>query len=332
LVPGLRVRRRNSLLDVFFTVDVEVWCDGWENLEERFPSAFRQYVYGHTSAGDYGLPFILDVLKEHGLTGVFFVEPLFSTRFGSQPLAEIVGLLRESVQDVELHLHTEWVDESIRPLLDNINGKRQHLRYFSLAEQTTLIAAGAKLIEQAGGGEVAAFRAGGFGFNRDTLRALSAVGIPFDSSYNASQFGSDSGVMAGIAVVEPIQCEGVYEYPMTVFNDGTGSLRHAQLTACSYNELEELLWQALGAGRSSFVILSHNFELLNRAKSRPDDVVVKRFRKLCAFLDRNRDSFCVRTFRELQPRVTQQQPPPLVSPIWRTGARMLEQVYRRRYG
>jgi peptidoglycan/xylan/chitin deacetylase (PgdA/CDA1 family) len=319
------------MLDVFFTVDVEVWCDSWQKLEQQFPSAFRQYVYGHTVRGDYGLPYMLDVLKDHGLTGVFFVEPLFSTRFGSEPLVEIIGLIRESAQDVELHLHTEWVDESIKPLLDNIHSKRKHLRYFSLEEQTTLIAAGAELFKQAGGGEIAAFRAGNFGFNRDTLRALSAVGIPFDSSYNASQFGEDSGVMPGITIVEPIICEGVYEYPMTVFNDGTASLRHAQLGACSYKELEGLLWQALEAGRSSFIILSHNFELLNRAKDRPDDVVVKRFRKLCSLLDRNRDSFRVRQFRGFVPQVTQQHPLPLTSPIWRTGARMLEQTYRRRY-
>ena len=320
------------MLNVFFTVDVEIWCDGWHQLDTKFPSAFRRYVYGHTSKGDYGLPYQLNVLKAHGLTGVFFVEPLFSTRFGSQPLEEIVGLLRESVQDIELHPHTEWVDESREPLLKNSGGKRQHLRYFLLREQTTLIAAGARLIKQAGGGSIMAFRAGSFAFNRDTLHALSVNGIPFDSSYNASQFGADSGVMTGITVVDTIECEGVYEYPMTVFNDGTGSLRHTQLTACSYKEIENLLWQALEARRSAFVILAHNFELLNQAGNRPDDVVVKRFRKLCSFLDRNRDSFCVHGFRGLRPQITLQQPAPLTSPIWRTGARMLEQAYRRRYG
>lgn len=320
------------MLDVFLTVDVEVWCGGWKHLDERFPRAFRQCVYGPTPRGDYGLPYQLDMLKEHGLTGVFFVEPLFSTRFGVEPLTEIVGLLKDSGQDIELHLHTEWADESLEPLLDNINGKRQHLRYFSLEEQKTLIAVGNKLIEKAGGGPIAAFRAGNFGFNKDTLRALSANGIPFDSSYNATLFGPDSGVMSGTTVVEPIECEGVYEYPMTVFDDGTGSLRHVQLAACTYNEIERLLWKALEAGRRSFVILAHSFELLNKARNRPDDVVVNRFRKLCSSLDRNRDSFHTRGFRGLRPQVVQQQPSHLTSPIWRTGARMLEQTYRRIYG
>ena len=88
---------------------------------------------------------------------------------------------------------------------------------------------------------------------------------------------------------------------MTVFYNGTRSLRHAQVTACSYREMEGLLWQALESGRKAFVILSHNFELLNGSMNRPDDIVVTRFRKLCSFLDRHRDCFHVRGFYGLTP-------------------------------
>lgn len=324
-------KKTKPVLDVFFTVDVEVWCDGWHNIDQKFPDAFRKYIHGTTPKGDFGLPYQLKVLNDHGLSGVFFVEPLFSSRFGEQPLAEVVGLVRESGQEVQLHLHTEWVDESRVPLLEDVRAKRQHLRYFTLAEQTILIAKGAELLTQAGAKDINTFRAGSFAFNRDTLSALAVNGIPFDSSYNASLFGRDSGVMPGVTVVEPIECECVYEYPMTVFNDGTGALRHAQLTACSFREMEGLLWQALQSGRSSFVILSHGSELLNQSKDRPDEVAVNRFRQLCAFLDKNRDVFRMRGFHGLTPQLTQQQPGPLTSPIWKTGARMLEQVYRKKF-
>ena len=320
------------MLDVFFSVDVEVWCDGWENLDKKFPEAFQRYVYGPTARGDFGLPFQLKVLGDHGLTGVFFVEPLFSTRFGRQPLTEIIGLLRDSKQEIQLHLHPEWVDESIEPLLENIDGKRQHLHYYSSSEQEKLVAAGKRLIAQAGGGESKAFRAGSFGFNRDTLAALAANHIPFDSSYNASIFGLDSGVAPGVVMADTFEYDGIFEYPMTVYDDGMASLRHTQLTACSHREMEGLLWQALESGRRSFMILSHNFELLNMAKDRPDDVVVTRFLKLCSFLDHNRDSFNVRGFEGLSPNLATLQPAPLKSPVWNTAARMLEQVSRRRYG
>lgn len=319
------------MLDVFFTIDVEVWCDGWHNIDEKFPDAFRRYIYGPTPKGDFGLPYQLDVLTQHGLTGVCFIEPLFSTRFGAQPLAEIVGLVRERGHEAQLHMHTEWVDESRVPLLENVQAKRQHLRYFSKEEQTVLIATGIRLLEQAGARGINAFRAGSFGFNRDTMGALAANEIVFDSSYNACMFGPDSGVLPGVAVVEPIECDGVYEYPMTVFKDGSSSLRHAQLTSCSYREMEGLLWQALESGRKAFVILSHGSELLNQTKNRADDVAVKRFQKLCSFLDRNRDCFRVRGFHGLVPQATERQPEPLSSPLWKTGARMLEQAYRRKF-
>lgn len=319
------------MLNVFFTVDVEVWCDGWHDIDRKFAAAFREYVYGPTPRGEYALPHTLKVLNEHGLKGVFFVEPLFATRFGLPALAEIVGLLREANQHVELHLHTEWVDESVEPLLPDTSRKRQHLRDFSLAEQTVLIGAGRRLLAEAGGGDAIAFRAGNFGFNRDTLKALNANAMRFDSSYNATHFGPDSGVEPGVIVVDALTCDGVREVPMTVFVDGTGSLRHAQLTACSFSELQGLLWSALSEGRSSFVILSHNFELLNQARNREDRVVVERFHKLCAFLDRNRDSFRVDGFAGLPSRPAAMQPPPLRSPLWKTAVRMLEQAYRRRY-
>ena len=320
------------MLNVFFTVDVELWCGGWHDIDAKFPRAFRQYVYGATPTGEYGLRYLLQQLREHGLRGVFFVEPLFATRFGLEPLAEIVGLVREYGQEVQLHLHTEWVSESTRPLILKASPKRQFLRDFSLQEQTVLIGAGALLLARAGADAVNAFRAGGFGFNVDSLRALAANRIAFDSSYNASMLGPGSGLMPGRVMTEPFDSHGVTEYPMTVFRDGTASLRHAQLGACSAREMEGLLWRALESGRRSFVILVHNFELLSTDKERADAVMVRRFATLCRLLAQNRDSFNTRGFVGLQADIAPSQPEPLASSLWLTGHRMIEQIGRRRYG
>jgi hypothetical protein len=319
------------MLDVFITVDVEIWCDGWHDLDARFSRAFERYVHGPTAAGPYGLPHLLAVLGDHGLAGNFFVEPLFSARFGVQPLAEIVGLIRQARQEIQLHLHTEWVDEALTPLLEGVRGKRQHLRHFSLKEQTHLIATGMRLLAQAGADSLSAFRAGSFGFNRDTLTALASNKLFLDASYNAAMSGLQSGVLPGIPVVEPMHCDGVLECPMTVFTDGTRNLRHTQLGACSFAEIEGLLWRALHDRRQAFVLLLHNFELLNQARNSADRVVVHRFRRLCSFLERNRDSFRVRGFEGPAPRAVLEQPRPLSSPAWKTGGRMLEQLKRKAY-
>jgi hypothetical protein len=318
-------------LKVFFTVDVEVWCDGWDDIDRKFAAAFQRYVYGTTPRGEYGLPYKIRLLNDHGLKGVFFVESLFASRFGCNALAEIVELLANGKQEVQLHVHTEWVDESIEPILAGEREKRQHLSQFSRDEQTALIAAGAKLLHQAGARNFNAFRAGNFALNEHTLAAVAANGIPIDCSYDASMSGPTSGLLPGRLLVDTHGCGAVTEYPMTVFQDGTGRLRHTQLTACSFREMEGLLWQALDRGQDSFVILSHNFELLTQKKDRPDDIVVERFRRLCAFLDRNRDAFQVCGFKGLNGHAESTRVKPLTSPIWKTGQWILEQAYRRTY-
>ena len=44
----------------------------------------------------------LRVLKEHGIKGVFFVEPLFAARFGLEKLRIILELILEAGQEVQL--------------------------------------------------------------------------------------------------------------------------------------------------------------------------------------------------------------------------------------
>lgn len=317
------------MLKVFFTVDVEVWCGGWHDLDSRFPEAFKRYVYGPTSRGDCGLPLQLKLLADHGLRGVFFVEPLFSARFGSAPLQEIVGLIRDGGQEVQMHLHPEWVDEIVPALAGTGSRKLPNMSQFSLSDQRQLIAEAKRRLQEAGAHDLNAFRAGSFGFNRDTLIALRHEGIGFDSSYNASMGGMKSGVLTGIPMTEPAMVEGVVEVPMTVFSDWGSSLRHAQLGACTNRELEHLLWSAHESGREAFVILSHNFELLNRPKTRSDPIVVARMRRLLSFLDRHRDCFEVSGFKDCDLNLVSSQPPPLRSALWRTGLRMVEQLSRR---
>ncbi|MCU6434129.1 hypothetical protein LPB67_10150 [Undibacterium sp. Jales W-56] len=319
------------MLDVFFTVDVEIWCGGWKNLDARFPQAFQQYVYGRTPKGEYGLRYQLKELRDHGLYGVFFIESLFATRFGIEPLAEIVGLVQEYGHEVQLHMHPEWVDEAREPLFKNSQHKRQFMRQFSLEEQTILIAKGMQLLEQANGGRVHAFRAGSFGFNRDTLHALAANHIPFDSSYNASMMGLESGVLPGQVLHSPVACDGVIEYPMTIFDDGTGSYRHAQLGACTNLELEGLMKQALEQQRQAFVILSHNFELMNPQRDNADLIMIKRFRRFCEFMAEHKTAFQMRGFHQLSPATMTSDSSMLTSPLWKTMHRMAEQVLRRRY-
>lgn len=319
-------------MDVFFTVDVEIWCDGWKDLDARFPSSFQTYVHGPHASGEGGLAYQARALRDANLLGVFFVEPLFSERFGSGYLSEIVDLLQVHRQEVQLHLHPEWADEVDPPMVPPPQQgprKRPLLRQYPRAHQQALISRGRALLERAGVGDVNAFRAGSFGFDRETLHALCEVGIAFDASYNATMYGPDSGLADGTVLVDVYQEGPVVEVPMTVFDDGLGRLRHAQLAACSWRELEAMLWQALETGRQTFVILSHNFELFAPSKLALDPVVLRRFVALISFLDRHRDVFHTRGFHGWTPPARRMQPSLLRSNALRTYQRMVEQAWRR---
>ena len=315
------------MLNVFFTVDTEIWCGGWEDLEFKFSAAYRRYIYGPTRFGDYGLPFTLKMLNDHGLRGVFFVEPLFATRFGAAPLQEVVGLIQDAGQEVQLHLHTEWVDEALKPLLPGVFQKRPNLREFSRADQTKLIGIGVELLHGAGAGAINAFRAGNFGANLDTLLAVGENDLDFDSSYNGALDTSD--IAPAHLLTQPQSFAGVTEYPVTLFRDlGPQSVRPLNLTACSSREMTQVLNAAVEAEWDSVVIVSHNFELLNRRKDRPDPIMLQRFRHLCRFLERHADLFSVRGFRGLARPTARAQSEPLRSRRWLTAERFAEQLAR----
>jgi hypothetical protein len=320
------------MLNVYLTVDMEIWCHGWRDLDRRFPEAFQRYVYGRTPAGDYGLPYLLRQLEQHNLPGVFFVEPLFATRFGLDPLAEVVGLIKEARQEIQLHLHTEWVYESREPLLPAAYPRRDALSLYTRSEQATLIGAGRRWLAEAGGTDIQAFRAGSFACNADTLAAIRDNGISVDSSYNASMLVRNHGIEPHRRIYDPVVLDGLQEHPMTVFDPRLGSLRHAEVVACSTEEMEALLWQAVEQGRPEFVILTHNFECLNQARNRHDPIVAARWENLCAFLDKHRDVFNVRGFNDLEPVTTPLWDEPLSSTPGRTMRRWVQQGVSRSYG
>ncbi len=284
-------------MNVHLTFDTEVWCNGWDRLDAAFPASFERYVYGHSPAGDYALPKTLEILNRHGLTGVFFVEPLFSARFGAQHLATIVGLLQDAGQQVQLHLHPEWTDEITPPLLADHHAKRQHLTYYTLDEQTTLIGRARELLEAAGARAIDTFRSGSFAVNHDTYEALARNGLWLDSSINRCHAISAADLPQQRSLDVPFTIAGVQSFPVAVFRDGLGKDRPAQVGACSLAELRDALQGAQAAGLPDFVIVSHNFEMLKPGSSKPDSIVVRRFEGLCALLAEHRTDWPVTAYR-----------------------------------
>lgn len=312
-------------MNIYITIDVEVWCDSWSNIEDSFPEAFRRYIHR-------GLVGKIAILRDFGLKVSFFVEPLFSLRLGLDPLVEIVGLIKEAGQEIQLHLHTEWADEARPTIFSKGTPKRRYLRQFSGGEQIALVGVGLQRLYAAGANGVTALRAGNYGANLDTIRAASFHGLSVDTSYNLTIGWREFGLTSACRLFQPVLIEGIYEYPVSCFEDWPGHLRHAQIGACTFGELSGVLNQAEKSGWNSFVVVSHNFELMNRTQTRRDPIVEKRFISFCRFLSRNRERFLPSGFVGGEFQACSYQPVPLRSPTWRTISRMMVQSFRSIYG
>jgi hypothetical protein len=220
---------------------------------------------------------------------------------GIEPVREMVQRVRQGGHDVQLHLHTEWLGRMPEPLLPGRAG--QHLRHFSEEEQTLLVGTALERLVEAGGDRPMAFRAGNYGANLDTLRALARNGILFDTSYNPAYLDSACDMPREGLLLQPEPWLGVVEFPITFVRTFTGRRRPLQLTACSSGEIEQGLWQAWRRGWGFVVLVWHSFELIRGRNAPPyqarlDRIALRRFERLCRFLEGHRDKFRTATFAE----------------------------------
>src|SRR5450432_4005187 len=97
------------MLDVFITVDTEVWPRYADWRQARLARDIERDIYGMTKQGEFGVGYQMDVLDAHGLRAVFFVEALFAMVVGFEALTRLVQMIQQRGHEVQLHLHTEWL-------------------------------------------------------------------------------------------------------------------------------------------------------------------------------------------------------------------------------
>jgi hypothetical protein len=102
-----------------------------------------------------------------------------------------------------------------------------------------------------------------------------------------------------------------------------------QVGSTSFTEFRHLLESASAQGRCAFVIVSHNFEMLKPDRSTPDEIVVRRFYRLCRFLADHRDHLGSTSFDRLPASIEDNEHECLVSRTWDVARRNLEQAWRR---
>ena len=315
------------MTSVFVTIDTEYSSGLVTDLSDADrKDNFARSITCVTSDGPAGITHKLDVFARHGLKAVFFVDPMPALVWGIAAIEDIVAPIIEAGQDVQLHCHTEWL--RLAGDRNPLTGKRtgDNLYDFPHDDQQQILEYARDTLVAAGAPAPVAFRAGNYGADDNTLRALRGLGIQYESSYcpalpHASRISLTPHNRC------PIEIDGIVEVPVGCIGTLSGDLRHAQITAISLNEMLAAIRHAKVLGCPSFTLVTHSFELFNRWKLAANPVVRRRFEGLCAALAAM-DGVTTGNYRDTPPVVLPPGPSPAplpASPL-RTGYRYAEQM------
>ena len=264
---------------LLITVDTELSS----SLQQRGVSLadnVRRSIWAEAGGDAHGIGWQMDVLDRHGLTGVFFLDPMPALVHGPDFLNPIVQAIIARGHEVQMHIHTEWLAWATESPVAGRQGR--NIGDFTLTDQIILLGLAKALLEQAGAPPVTAFRAGNFGANDDTLRALAAIGLTWDSSVNPAYLGRECHISADPGAIGASRMQGVVELPVSGIIDRPGGFRPAQVCAMSAGEMRAGLRHAAREGHDAFMVVTHSFEMLSRDRQRPNGAVKARFEALCA--------------------------------------------------
>lgn len=293
-------------VNVFLTVDTEHSIGGAFADPKLKPVGNARRIFGRIQGKDYGIPLIMDIADYHGLPVIFFVEVFNRHFFGPDETREVIAYIFRRKQDVQLHLHPNYLNFTL--------ARPQDLTFsdlcgaYPLARQIEMLGEAREMLVSSGAPPPTAFRAGCFGANTDTLKALAATGFLIDSSYNQAYLGGPC-LLPDWQLNDLAGREGIFELPVTNFVESTG-LRARRpmpldINGVSFEEIRYVLQKcAAGRGPRNVAIILHSFSFVRAydeqyRRVRPRLHVIRRFKKLCRFLAENAADFKVRTFGRL---------------------------------
>ena len=302
---------------VLLTIDTELT---WRHFVRG--SDWRGNLALSYNPAGVGVPWQLERLARHRLKACFFVDPMPALVYGIEPIRLMVEPILAAGQEVQLHLHPFWWD-----LAHFRRDERFELTSFDAETQSEMIAAARDLLVEAGAPPPTAFRAGSYAANVDTLDALRALGIFYDSSHNGAEHPWPSELPLHPSLIDPAPAAGVTELPITQIRRRDGGLRPFQLCALSLDEMRAALRHAALHEHPLTTLVSHSFELASRDGRRVNRLVRRRFEQLCAFLDENRAMMPTMAIADLPPFPADARSAPLPAQRLRTANRVAEQAW-----
>ena len=140
----------SDLTEVCLTVDTEFSIGGAFARPMKLRPIGEPHAYCPAEGKEHGLPFILRYLARFGFPATFFVETLSTAYFGDDPLRRIGDDILSAGQDLQLHLHPNWLHFRYPDWMERLSGGHPSgvCAGRSLPEMEALIATGLEPFER----------------------------------------------------------------------------------------------------------------------------------------------------------------------------------------
>ena len=243
---------------------------------------------------------MLAVFRQYDVQATFFVETLHRHHFTHDPMRPIAQQIHAHGHEVQLHSHPCWTlfqDADWWNTAQGLKG-RDDISKRSVDDAVKLINQGIETFKEWGLPRPKAFRSGNLHHGADLYRALAVTGIPYSSNIGVAIY--DSGDATYKLYSGRHERHGVNEFPVLSFSDWKirrkQNIKSLTIAGSSFAETRYLLELARNEGIPLVVVLTHPFEFVQNRdlafqQTRRNRLTQARLKKLCEFLQLNRDRF-----------------------------------------
>lgn len=225
------------------TVDTEL---------SNFPDG--QGLWGKVGDATWGLKRMIEEFDRLEIAATFFLDVYGGNKEQTDHQQRAAEMIAASGHDLQLHTHPGAA----------FDRAKQRMRDYTLEEQKEIVALGCERIRQWGGSRPVLHRAGDWGADMNTLRALKSQGMRADFSACAwsSNCGLGSDLVSGNGWK---RVEGLLCASGTGFRDRlTGRIRRVDLGGASYSEITDILDRQI----DPMILTLHSFSFLTYDRSR----------------------------------------------------------------
>ena len=187
------------MLNVVVTIDVENPQTDYRNGRVT-SNLIDPFIYNEL----YGVSKLTEIFALFDIKGVFFVATSEKYIFGEEYYKTLCIDLHSKGHELAVHSHPEWISRD----------GRIHMWQYSYSEQLSMLSEMKQDIQKWSGSHPISHRAGAYGADENTLRALKSLNLAVDSS----NFAEHKNCKIQLCYNQVVRTNGLIEFPVTGFH------------------------------------------------------------------------------------------------------------------